>query len=214
MKIRIFIFIIIFSCIVCAVKQYTFAQNMQEGISSVVPVNIEDEFFNKLVQGAIERTKRTHFYDPAYKRIKYPNGDIPDDRGVCTDVIVRSYRMAGIDLQKEIHEDMKNNFNKYPQKWGLRGPDQNIDHRRVPNLMKYFERQNANKNITQNVNDYSPGDVVAWKLDNGLLHIGLVINEKNSDRSSFLIVHNIGNGTQKEDVLFNWEIIGHYRYKN
>ena len=120
---------------------------------------------------------------------------------------------TSVDLQKEVHEDMKANFSKYPDNWRMNRPDPNIDHRRVPNLMKYFERQNADKAITQNPKDYSPGDVVAWKLDNGLLHIGLVINEKSEDMQRFLVVHNIGSGTRKEDVLFYWEIIGHYRYK-
>lgn len=203
-----------------AVIQYAPTEPSQESVSNVTPftvdqyvIEIEDEFFKKLVQGSVERTRRTRIYDPAYRRLIYPNGDVPDDRGVCSDVIVRSYRMAGIDLQKEVHEDMKSSFGRYPNNWEMNSPDPNIDHRRVPNLMTFFERQNAGKAITQNPKDYSPGDVVAWKLDNGLLHIGLVINEKSEDLKRFLVVHNIGSGTQKADVLFNWEIIGHYRYK-
>lgn len=192
-------------------------QKSEVNVSPVVNGNyvteIEDKFIKKLVQGAIERTRRTRIYDPEYKKITYPNGDVPDDRGVCTDVIIRSYRMAGVDLQREVHEDMKASFASYPNNWAMKSPDPNIDHRRVPNLMKYFERKNAGEAITQNPKDYAPGDVIAWRLDNGLLHIGLIINEKSDDLKRFLVVHNIGSGTRKADVLFNWEIIGHYRYK-
>jgi uncharacterized protein YijF (DUF1287 family) len=220
MKIRVFMCIVILGCIAYAVTRHAPTEPSQESVTNATPfiadkyvIEIEDEFIEKLVQGAIERTRRTRKYDPAYMELTYPNGDVPDDRGVCTDVIIRRYRMAGIDLQKEVHEDMKANFSRYPNNWGMSRPDPNIDHRRVADLMEFFERQNAGKAITQNPKDYSPGDVVAWKLDNGLLHIGLVINEKSEDMKQFLVVHNIGSGTRKADVLFAWEIIGHYRYR-
>jgi uncharacterized protein YijF (DUF1287 family) len=166
----------------------------------------------KVLAGAIEQTGQTTSYDPAYVKLNYPNGDVPIDRGVCADVIVRAFRKGGVDLQKELHEDMKNNFAKYPQKWGAKKTDRNIDHRRVPNLMTWFERQGKSLSLSQDARDYQPGDVVAWELDNGLLHIGLVseIRIKGADRPA--IVHNIGAGARLEDALFAWKIIGHYRY--
>ncbi|NEO84443.1 MAG: DUF1287 domain-containing protein [Spirulina sp. SIO3F2] len=173
---------------------------------------IEDEFFAQVVAGAIARTSRTHIYDPSYVGMDYPNGDVPDHLGVCTDVVVRSFRNAGVDLQQEVHEDMAANFSVYPPNWGLTGPDSNIDHRRVPNLMTFFERHNAAQEITRNPENYQPGDVIAWRLSNGLLHMGMVINERSKDNKRYLIVHNMATGTEKQDVLFAWKIIGHYRY--
>jgi len=146
-------------------------------------------------------------YDPSYFRIKYPMGDVPADRGVCTDVIIRAYRKTGIDLQKEVHEDMKANFNKYPKNWGLKAPDTNIDHRRVPNLMTFFSRHGEILKITSNYEDYKSGHLVCWDLGGGILHIGIVV-----DTGKPLIVHNIGYGQVLEDCLFHWKIIGHYRY--
>ena len=178
-----------------------------------VVVPVEDEFFRGLVEAAIERTTQDVVYDAAYVQLAYPGGDVPEDRGVCTDVIVRCYRKVGVDLQKEVHEDMAANFGLYPKNWGLRGPDRNIDHRRVPNLMKFFERNNGQLTITNSAADYQPGDVVAWTLDNGLPHMGIVTNERSPDGERFMVVHNIGQGPQKEDGLFAWKIIGHYRYK-
>lgn len=176
-------------------------------------VEVADPFAQKVVEGAIARTSRTLVYDPAYVGMAYPNGDVPDYSGVCTDVVVRSFRQAGVDLQQEIHEDMKANFGVYPQNWGLSGPDSNIDHRRVPNLMTYFERHDAAQVVSRDPENYQPGDVVAWRLGDGQLHMGVVINEKSPDGRRFLIVHNIAQGTEKADILFAWKIIGHYRYK-
>ncbi|PKP37888.1 MAG: DUF1287 domain-containing protein, partial [Bacteroidetes bacterium HGW-Bacteroidetes-15] len=136
----------------------------------------------------------------------------PPSRGVCTDVIVRAYRVLGIDLQKEVHEDMSLNFNLYPKNWGLSKPDKNIDHRRVPNLMVYFARQGEELSITNNPENYLPGDIVAWDLGGGLTHIGIVINKRSVDSKRNLIVHNIGNGQEISDCLFEYKIIGHYRY--
>ena len=133
------------------------------------------------------------------------------DTGVCTDVIIRSYRAVGIDLQKEVHEDMRANFGRYPQIWGLKGPDSNIDHRRVPNLMTFFERRGAALTVTRDGNDYLPGDVVAWELGNGRKHIGLVI-DRTLRTGRRMAVHNIGAGPKAEDCVFAWKIIGHYRY--
>ena len=165
----------------------------------------------KVVDSALEQTQQTIQYDPSYTKLKYPNGDVPIERGVCADVIVRAFRSAGVDLQKEIHEDMSLHFTAYPAKWGARKPDSNIDHRRVPNLMTLFDRRSKSVPITRNPSDYIPGDVVAWELDNKLLHIGLVSDVVANGTPNYLIVHNIGAGARIEDVLMAWKIIGHYR---
>lgn len=165
-----------------------------------------------LSDAAIALTHNRVTYDPSYFSIPYPNGDVPADKGVCTDVIIRAYRKLGIDLQKEVHEDMKKNFSLYPNKWGLTKPDKNIDHRRVPNLMTYFSRFGTTKAISKKPNDYQPGDIVAWNLGGNLTHIGIVINRKSEDGERYLIVHNIGNGQEISDCLFTYKIIGHYSY--
>lgn len=166
-----------------------------------------------LSDAALELTKQKVTYDPSYFSISYPNGDVPKDKGVCTDVVIRAYRKIGIDLQKEVHEDMKANFKKYPKIWGLKKTDKNIDHRRVPNLMTFFKRKKATKPITKKGSDYKPGDVVSWSLGGGLTHIGIVVNKKSKDKKRFMIVHNIGSGQVLEDCLFRYKIIGHYRYQ-
>ena len=165
-----------------------------------------------LSDAAIALTKQHVTYDPSYFSISYPNGDIPSSKGVCTDVIIRAYRTLGIDLQKEVHEDMKTNFNSYPNIWDLTRTDKNIDHRRVPNLMKFFERHGIVKKKSTNPNDYVPGDIVCWNLSGGITHIGIVILKKASDGKRNLIVHNIGEGQVIEDCLFDFKIIGHYQY--
>ncbi|UII74452.1 DUF1287 domain-containing protein [Flagellimonas sp. HMM57] len=165
-----------------------------------------------LSDAALELTEQNVTYDPSYFSMDYPNGDVPSDKGVCTDVVIRAYRKLGIDLQKEVHEDMKANFNVYPKIWGLRTTDKNIDHRRVPNLMTYFKREGAEKSISDNASDYLPGDVVCWNLGGAITHIGIVVDKKSSDGKRNLIVHNIGRGQVLEDMLFDFKIIGHYRY--
>jgi uncharacterized protein YijF (DUF1287 family) len=166
-----------------------------------------------LSDAALELTQQEVTYDPSYFSIAYPNGDIPPNKGVCTDVIIRAYRIIGIDLQKLVHEDMKANFDAYPKIWGLKKPDKNIDHRRVPNLMTFFNRQGVALGITQKSNDYLPGDVIAWDLGGGITHIGILVDKKSRDRERCLVVHNIGGGQVLEDCLFDYKIIGHYRYK-
>lgn len=161
---------------------------------------------------ALELTKQKVNYNPAYFSIAYPNGDIPADKGVCTDVVIRAYRLKGIDLQKEVHEDMKANFKLYPTIWGLKTTDKNIDHRRVPNLMTFFDRKGHKLAISKQTKDYLPNDIVCWNLGGAITHIGVVINKKSADGKRYLIVHNIGAGQVIEDCLFNFEIIGHYRY--
>ena len=170
------------------------------------------DFSNKLIQAAIERTKHIVRYDGSYRKISYPNGDVPDNVGVCTDLVIRSYRKLGIDLQKDIHEDMKSNFGMYPKLWGLSNPDPNIDHRRVPNLQTLFKRKGILLPITKNPNDYVAGDMVSWMLPGNLPHIGIVIDSRSGDGSKPLIVHNIGSGPVIEDILFDYQITGHYRY--
>lgn len=171
------------------------------------------DFFRQLADSAESLTRQTVQYDPSYFIIRYPNGDIPAGKGVCTDVIIRAYRKFGIDLQKEVHEDIKANFLLYPQKWGLTEPDKNIDHRRVPNLMVFFSRFGEEKPVSNNATDYKPGDIVAWDLGGGVTHIGIVIAKKSADDKRHLIVHNIGNGQEVSDCLFEFQIIGHYSYK-
>lgn len=182
-------------------------------LSTISIYSQTNDFANKLSDAAISLTKVKVRYDPTYYSIPYPGGDVPADRGVCTDVVVRAYRKLGIDLQKEVHEDMKANFGKYPKKWGLKGTDKNIDHRRVPNLMTFFSRKGKVKPVTDNASDYIPGDIVTWNLTGGLTHIGIVVNKRSSDGKRFLIVHNIGAGQVTEDCLFSFNITGHYTYQ-
>lgn len=172
-------------------------------------------FTDGLVNAANERTAHTVRYDGAYHRIAYPNGDVPANIGVCTDVIIRSYRTLGIDLQQLVHEDMRDNFSSYPSTriWGLTKPDSNIDHRRVPNLQTFFKRHGTVLAITNDADSYKAGDIVTWMLPGNLPHIGIVVNELAADNKTPLIVHNIGAGPQREDVLFSYKITGHYRYK-
>ncbi|MEJ2612296.1 MAG: DUF1287 domain-containing protein [Candidatus Thiodiazotropha sp.] len=171
-------------------------------------------FQDELVSAALERTQHRVRYDGAYYSINYPGGDVPLNIGVCTDVIIRSYRALEIDLQKLVHEDISQNFSDYPSHriWGLNRPDRNIDHRRVPILQTFFSRNGDTLPITNNHNDYKPGDLVTWLLPGNLPHIGIVSNRINPDSGSPLIVHNIGSGPVLEDMLFAYKITGHYRY--
>jgi uncharacterized protein len=162
-----------------------------------------------IAAAALAQVGVTRHYDPAYVRLGYPGGDVPPDRGVCTDAVVRAFRGIGVDLQVAVHDDMLRNFSVYPQLWGLRSPDRNIDHRRVPNLMTYLQRRG--KAVPREA-AYEPGDVVAWRLPGGRLHIGIVSAVRNGRDSDYLLVHNIGYGTHNEDVLREFQIIGHYRW--
>jgi uncharacterized protein YijF (DUF1287 family) len=186
------------------------------GLGPTQPVALvsRQEFTRRLVVAAIERTHHSVRYVPAYVRIPYPGGDVPSDTGVCTDEIIRSYRAVGVDLQKEVHEDMLQNFSAYPnqRRWLLAHPDANIDHRRVPNLMVFFQHKGESLPITNRAEDYGPGDLVTWDLGRGVPHIGIVVDPIARWSGRHLIVHNIGEGPKMEDVLFNWKITGHYRY--
>ena len=164
-----------------------------------------------LVAAARAQVGVTLAYDPSYQRIAYPMGDVPLERGVCSDVVVRAFRGVGVDLQAELHDDMKRHFTAYPRIWGLRKTDANIDHRRVPNLATWFTRQSYDLHVTDTAADYQPGDVVAWVLGNGRPHIGIVSDRLSPDGARPLMIHNIGGGAQEEDVLFGWRITGHYR---
>ena len=172
-----------------------------------------DGFFDNLAKQAEERTKHRVIYDGSYYKIAYPNGDVPENKGVCTDVVIRSYRTLGYDLQKSVHEDMKTHFAAYPSQrlWGLTATDTNIDHRRVPNLQVFFRRNGIELPVTHNPADYKPGDLVTWRLPGNLPHIGIVSTKRNG--ANPLIVHNIGAGPQIQDMLFKYPITGHYRYK-
>jgi uncharacterized protein len=170
-------------------------------------------FLQRLVDAALERTLHSVRYEPAYVRIPYPGGDVPADTGVCTDEVIRSYRALGVDLQKEVHEDMVQNFSAYPRKWQWFSgkPDANIDHRRVPNLMVFFQRKGEALAVSNHPEDYSPGELVTYDLGGNVPHIGIVVDRKGAS-GRYMIEHNIGQGPKIEDVLFNWKITGHYRY--
>jgi uncharacterized protein len=167
-----------------------------------------------LIKAALERTTHSITYDGTYHPIKYPGGDVPSNIGVCTDVVIRSYRKLGIDLQQLVNEDMKSNFSKYPSKriWGLNQPDSNIDHRRVPNLQTFFTRNGKSLPVTQDVKDYVPGDLVTWMLPGNFPHIGIVTDKYSQNSGNPMIVHNIGRGPELDDVLFRFPITGHYKY--
>ena len=166
-----------------------------------------------LVSAAREQTRTAVTYDGSYTRIGYPMGDVPPDRGVCTDVVIRAYRAIGIDLQVLVHEDMQTNFSSYPRHWGLTKPDTNVDHRRVPNLQEFFERARAKVPGAGAASAYLPGDVVTWMLPGNLPHIGIVSDRRAADTGRPLVIHNIGAGPKEEDMLFAYPITGHYRYR-
>ncbi|GIM50806.1 DUF1287 domain-containing protein [Capnocytophaga stomatis] len=172
----------------------------------------QNDFRKKLSEAAINIINPSVRYVSDYVSISYPGGDVPANTGVCTDVVIRAYRKLNIDLQKEVHEDMKRRFSAYPKIWGLKTTDKNIDHRRVPNLQTFFKKHGKELPITKNPEDYKAGDIVTWMLSGNLPHIGIVIDRKSNDSKRPLIVHNIGNGQIAEDVLFKYPITGHYFY--
>ena len=169
-------------------------------------------FALKVAAGAELRATKAEIYDPAYVKLAYPGGDVADDRGVCTDTVIRAFRHAGVDLQVEVHEDMRTNFAAYPRMWGLTKPDRNIDHRRVPNLETLFKRKGGAKLISDKASDYLAGDVVSWRLTgSGLPHIGVVTRKRQNGQP--LIAHNIGAGTREEACLFSWPMSGWFRFE-
>ena len=174
-----------------------------------------NRFVVDLVAAAKERTTYSVRYDGSYFSIKYPNGDVPRNIGVCTDVVVRAFRKVGVDLQKKVHEDMMENFNSYPSNriWGLKRPDKNIDHRRVPNLRVFFKRYGESLEVTNKAENYLPGDLVTWMLPGNLPHIGIIIDKKATVGQTPLVAHNIGEGPKINNMLFDYPITGHYRYR-
>ncbi len=181
-----------------------------------IKIDVPDNFKRELVEAALERTQKNITYDGRYFDIDYPNGDIPSNLGVCTDVVVRSFREVGIDLQKLVHEDILINFNKYPIKrhWPSQSrADHNIDHRRVPNLEYFFSKHGKSLPVTENKENYKPGDIITWNLmGSSPWHIGIVVDEVSSKTKNPLIVHNIGRGPVIDDVIFKYPIRGHYRF--
>jgi uncharacterized protein len=165
-----------------------------------------------LLRSAYEQVGRTVSYDPTYQSIGFPGGDVPFDRGVCTDVIIRAYRGIGIDLQVLVNQDMRKTFAAYPKLWGLSHPDPNIDHRRVPNLAVFFSRHGETLPVSSEPQDYKPGDIVTWHLPDGRPHIGL-ISDRQSNEGRPLVIHNIGAGAQVEDILFAFPIMAHFRFR-
>lgn len=180
--------------------------------SDVTAIENPTTFAEKLSNAALSIIDASIAYTPDYISIKYPNGDVPASTGVCSDVIIRAYRKLGIDLQKEVHEDMKANFSKYPTKWGLKKTDTNIDHRRVPNLEVFFTRKGEKLTVSENANDYKVGEMVTWMIGDKLPHIGIVTNKRSTDGKRPLIVHNVGGGQVLEDCLFNYTLVGHFKY--
>jgi len=182
--------------------------------TSQVNQSSQQVFLEKLSAAAMERTHHIVRYDPKYVRIPYPGGDVPADTGVCSDEVIRAYRALGIDLQKEVHEDVAGNFSAYPShiRWMLFHPDPNIDHRRVPNLMVFFSRKGTSLPVSTRTEDYEPGELVTWDLGGGVPHIGIVVDRQAAQSGRYMVVHNIGAGPKMEDVLFSWKITGHYRY--
>jgi uncharacterized protein len=192
-------------------KQTAFSIGSNPTVSPTAKIAIKSPKIQKILDNAIEQTKVTHSYDPAYVKLAYPGGDVPLNTGVCTDVVIRAFRAIDIDFQKEVHEDMKKNFSIYPRNWGLNAPDTNIDHRRVPNLMVWLKRQGKSLPLSNNGKDFLPGDIVTWDLGGGQQHIGVVSNiPATGDRLA--IIHNVSSGAKAEDVLLRWKMIGHYRY--
>ena len=199
----VYFFLTLFTFFTCSQKEIEEVNN-----------NKPDSFESKLSAAAISIIDPNIDYDPTYFSIPYPNGDVPKGKGVCTDVVIRSYRKLGIDLQKEVHEDMVKNFTLYPniKKWGLHKTDTNIDHRRVPNLEIFFGRKGKKLAVTNDANDYKTGELVTWIIGNKYPHIGIVTNKKSPDGKHLMIVHNVGNGQVLEDCLFDWKIVGHFKY--
>lgn len=201
----------IFTTVSCK-KTSLIAENST--VSKNLAIQNPQDFYEKLSNAAISILDSNVVYTPNYVAIPYPNGDVPPKTGVCTDVIIRAYRKLGIDLQKEVHEDMKANFKAYPNltKWGLKSTDTNIDHRRVPNLEVFFARKGEKLAVSMDAKDYQTGDIVTWMIHDKLPHIGIVTHLASKDGSRKLIVHNVGSGQVLEDCLFQYPIVGHFRY--
>lgn len=194
---------------------FSFGCKKNEIVSMPTSSHIENPstFEEKLANAAISIIDENVVYTPDYISLKYPNGDVPAKTGVCSDVVIRAYRKLNIDLQKEVHEDMKTNFSRYPKIWGLKSCDTNIDHRRVPNLEVFFTRKGEKLEVSDNSNDYKTGEIVTWMIGGKLPHIGIVTHKKSADGKRPMLVHNVGGGQVLEDCLFDYEIVGHFIYR-
>ncbi|MGC6465289.1 MAG: DUF1287 domain-containing protein [Akkermansiaceae bacterium] len=192
-----------------AQQDLTSDANVNEAISTL---RSDGGFGNSLAAAALERTLQQVVYDGAYFKIGFPGGDIPADRGKAEDLIVRTYRAMDIDLQIEVHEDIKPNFYAYPQVFDSKEADPNIDHRRVQNLQRFFTRKGQTLAVTTDPTDYSVGDIVVWQLLNGDKHIGIVVPGPGAKKTEKWVVHNIGNGPEWSNALFDYRINGHYRF--
>lgn len=216
MKEFLYIFSILFILFSCK-KEVKLTNEIASNQKNIVKDSIienPNSFGEKLSNAAFSIIDKDIVYTPDYVSIKYPNGDVPPKTGVCTDVVIRAYRKLGIDLQKEVHEDMKANFSKYPKTWGLTKTDKNIDHRRVPNLEVFFERKGEKLKVTENASDYKTGELVTWMINGKLPHIGIVTHLKSDDGKRNLIIHNVGGGQVLQDCLFSYEIVGHFKFEN
>jgi uncharacterized protein YijF (DUF1287 family) len=203
--------ILVVGCYRTSERRTSLTVVLPPSVAQPLPANASPQL-KQFLEAAIEQSRVTTGYDPSWVKIDYPNGDVPAETGVCSDVVVRAFRKTGLDLQKEVHEDMTRAWAEYPRKWGAKGTDSNIDHRRVLNLMTWLNRQGKSLPVTQDRADYLPGDVVAWDLSEGLEHIGILTNLSSESDQHYLVVHNIGVGARIEDVLLAWKIVGHYRY--
>lgn len=205
--------VILFACKeVNTMENTSFSLAKSQNKNSEQLVENPTDFGQKLANAAISIIDPDVVYTPAYVSLKYPNGDVPAKTGVCTDVVIRTYRKLNIDLQKEVHEDMKANFKIYPKTWGLKTTDKNIDHRRVPNLETFFERKGKKLSISENPVDYKTGEIVTWMINGKLPHIGIVTHLKSNDGKRPLLVHNVGGGQVLQDCLFSYPIVGHFKY--
>ncbi len=208
---RVFIFLLVISLSPLN-SDFARADLLNERSNNPDSVYAKVSWQQKLVKAARERTRHFVVYQGDYRAIDYPMGDVPDNIGVCTDVVIRSYRKSGLDLQVLVHEDMKRSFHLYPKNWGLKTTDRNIDHRRVPNLQVFFSRFGQSIPVTSNARDYQAGDLVTWMLPGNLPHIGIVSDKVSNDGKRLLIIHNIGWGPREDDYLFSAKITGHYRF--
>ena len=206
----ILLFILVFLLFTCKNEKETILVLNKN--NKATPIENPYTFQEKLSNAALSIIDSEVAYTPSYVSIKYPKGDVPAKTGVCTDVIIRAYRKLGLDLQKNVHEDMIKNFSEYPTKWGLKKVDTNIDHRRVPNLEVFFTRQGKKLTVSQNANHYKTGQIVTWIIGDKLPHIGIVTHKRSVDGKRPLLVHNVGGGQVLEDCLFNYKIVGHYSY--
>lgn len=194
------------------VKTQEEVATIDKATSAIENLVSSESFGDRLAAAALQRTKASSSYDGAYYHIKYPMGDVPEGKGVAADVLVRSYRVLNIDLQQLVHEDMQENFRLYPQLWGLKGTDTNIDHRRIPNLQRFFVRNGQDIPVSRVPSNYVNGDIVTWRLPDGDIHTGVIVPGPGARNEERWVVHNNGAGVQWDDALLDYEIVGHYRF--